>query len=389
MKSEIYMHKIGQCENLEQYEELVQENRALYVGWSEHVLPMLTKCGIGPEELAHGCGVNKKTAEGFCEKIPTKRKNVIMMAMMMHLSVEETNDLLMRWAKFQRLYSRHPEDAIWIYLLQKGGSNQPKKLFQTYYAQYEKMREIYLASEMQKSSNPMETGVVFNHIITSARKEKTAVENDEEFNTMMRQIIPSFEESYQKLLDYIDVFFTDIEVDQCDRLGLEKQRTKHLNGKIRPNDLLENNPSFRSIYYPKMSKLKKNREMPSRLFLIALGIHLSMDTDQLNTMLELAGMGPLCPKDKLESAIVFFLEELYCECPACFYQPKQLRVDPAYKELQNTFDADRGTYDMLILLDDEDDVPDEKLSDYLKRRLEEAGIVEEGEKGYLKFLKML
>lgn len=389
MISEIYTRKIGQCEDLEQYEQLVQEHQAFYIGWSDHVLPMLSARDLNASAIAEGCSVKLKTAKTFCEKIPTKRKNVIMMAMMMRLSVEETNDLLMRWGKYQKLYAKHPEDAIWIYLLNKGGSDHPHALFQDYYAQYEKMRKIYNKSAEKKHYTPMESRVVHENIIKSAAVHSTYAENDEDFKELMLRIIPSFEEAYQKLMDYIDVFFTDIEVDQSRRLGLDTQHTKHLNGKITPNDMFKNNAYFRSAYYSKISALKKKHTMPSRLFLIALGIHLSMDTDELNTMLELAGMGPLCPKDRLEGAIVFFMEELYCEFPSCFYKPYQLQMDPVFEQLKDHSNAGGMQSTVPILMDGLDDVPVEQLDDYIKRRLEESGIFDDNQTAYMKFLQML
>ena len=140
-----------------------------------------------------------------------------------------------------------------------------------------------------------------------------------------------------------------------------------------------------------MRDLENDHTLPSRLFLIALGIHLSMNTDQLNTMLELAGMGPLCPKDRLEGTIVFYLEELYCQFPT-FFHPDSLEVDPVDFELQVYSSTDAGSAYVSppeILLDF-DDIPTERLSDYIKRRIEETNIFEaDDEKAVKTFLEML
>ena len=140
-----------------------------------------------------------------------------------------------------------------------------------------------------------------------------------------------------------------------------------------------------------MRELERHHTMPSRIFLIALGIHLSMNTQQLNTMLELAGMGPLCPKDRLEGSIVFYLEELYCQIPTAFH-PNSLEVDPVAFQLQDYSSQDAGnafaTPPSILL--DFDDVPAERLSDYIKRRIEETNIFEsDDEKAVKLFLEML
>ena len=57
-----------------------------------------------------------------------------------------------------------------------------------------------------------------------------------------------------------------------------------------------------------VSKFRCHGTIPSRIHLLALGIHLGMTADDINTMLGFAGMEPLCTKDKLESIILFAAE---------------------------------------------------------------------------------
>ena len=394
MESRIYEFEIGKCENQEEYEALVKENEALYAGWSDHVLPMLRKNNLNAKKIAQGCGVSQSSASLFSRKIPSKRESVIMMAMMMRLNVEETNNLLTRWARFQKLYAKHPGDAIWIYLLERGGSDRPAALFEEYHAVFEEIRGQYLQSAHAKRDS-MTTWIAFDAITASAGRkqgaQQTGAQADSDFRELMEQLMPSFESAYQRLLDYLNSFFIDIEEKDDEELDLKGVVGKHEKKRLTPNILFSGKPEVLDRYYRKMRELERHHTMPSRIFLIALGIHLSMNTQQLNTMLELAGMGPLCPKDRLEGSIVFYLEELYCQIPTAFH-PNSLEVDPVAFQLQDYSSQDAGnafaTPPSILL--DFDDVPAERLSDYIKRRIEETNIFEsDDEKAVKLFLEML
>jgi hypothetical protein len=58
-----------------------------------------------------------------------------------------------------------------------------------------------------------------------------------------------------------------------------------------------------------VSAIRQNKWYPTRNKIISLGIHLSMDHDQIDEMLELAHMEPLCAKNVFESVIMFILDD--------------------------------------------------------------------------------
>ena len=107
-------------------------------------------------------------------------------------------------------------------------------------------------------------------------------------------------------------------------------------------------------------------------------------------------MGTLCPKDRLEGSIVFYLEELYCQFPS-FFNPHQLHIDPEYELMNYSPEYDKkaeksptnkGVFPDVKL--DIDYLPDENLSEYIKRRIEETNIFEKDDaKAVQKFLELL
>lgn len=64
-----------------------------------------------------------------------------------------------------------------------------------------------------------------------------------------------------------------------------------------------------------ISKLRCYGIIPSRINLIAIGIHFGMTSDDISTMLCFAGMEPLCAKDKLESVLIFAIEYAIIQNP--------------------------------------------------------------------------
>lgn len=393
MDSQLFERLIGQCENQQEYEELVQAHQALYVGWRDHILPLLRANGLTAKQVAEGCQVSQATASSFSRKIPAKRENVIMLAMMMSLTVDQTNDLLMRWAKFQKLYPRHPEDAIWIYLLEKGGSLHPAQRFADYYAVYQQLYQEYLEEQAKPddAASNLDTRIA-NRLVRSAAAKSAApsdAASDLHFILLFQTLFPSFQQGYQKLLDYIDLYFPDLEAEVDRKLGLEDLVT-HTDGKLTLNQLFAGNPACLDRYYTKLRKLRKQHRIPNRTFLIALGIHLGMATDQLNHLLDLAGMGPLCPKDRLEGTIVFYLEELYCQFPTYFFHPQQLQISPEYDALLSYSTEDEERRQAAVAAKAEgaalgpelspyihlnlDSDPEETLSAYIRRRLEESNL---------------
>lgn len=283
------------------YEEMAKQYQGLDGEWKSNLRCMLIDHGLSYIKIARGCGVPERFAKSLVHKIPPKREYVIMLAMMMGLSVDQTNELLVGMAEFQKLYSRNPSDAIWIYLLEKGGSQNPRALFREYYAVYRNLKREY---RRQEASKPMDTVIALQRIVeqahnTELRRGAEQVEFivDTNFEEMIWTILPSFENGYQKLLDYLDSFFYDVHSD---------------NGF---GQMVQENLAWKEAYYRKICALRQNQIIPDRAFLIVLGKRMGMNPVQLNRMLELAGMGPLCPRDRLDESVVVYLEEKNCHFP--------------------------------------------------------------------------
>ena len=65
-----------------------------------------------------------------------------------------------------------------------------------------------------------------------------------------------------------------------------------------------------------MWALRLRGECPSRMKLILLGVNLNMSLEQINYMLSLAYMSPMCAKDNVECVIMYAVESAYLINPA-------------------------------------------------------------------------
>lgn len=329
---------IGQCEDREDFEKLISEHSDYYDDWHSYIAELLIEKGLSYKDVAAGCDISESTAKRIFRSVPSKRDNVIKLAAMLSLSVEETDMLLTRRAKYQKLYAKNAEDAIWMFILNNGGSRFPEKEFNELHSAFIRMCELQPASPEDDAKKDVSTLMVSDELL--------AVTDKKEFIAAMYSLIPAFEQGYKKLAAYIEGLF----------------ESKGASA----NTLFEDNPNFRKLHYTQMDRLKRH-ECPTRTYLLTLGIHLGLNVDGINELLQTAGMGEICSKDRLESAIFFFLEELYCNNPEAFFDPAASDGSFVYSDLANGFVCMSAAVAGF-------DVDEDTLADYIRIRLEELKV---------------
>ena len=380
--TDILERKITQCENWGEMEELMARYRALYVSWTAHIQLLFEKHHLNTAKIMKGCGVKEGVARGFWTKIPAQRESVIMLAMMMHMTVDETNELLTRWGRFSRLYARNPRDAIWTWLLIQGGSDRPAALFEEYYLIYQEV-----AGQM-KDQDYRDTLIVSKDLENRAKAAKATGNSTEAFRACIQDLQPDFEMGYQKLQNFIEGFFRNLEQEDVNMLGVvdlwDKKNedefklveSKDLPHKQTPKERFGDDRKWYETYRKHINNLRDNRIVPDRAFLVALGLHMRMNMNTINTMLDLAGMGPLCAKDPLEAVLVFHLEGLYCAFPSYFDNPNGTGLNELIDYCAKDVKDDEAIALPDIVLDPYDYLPAESIFDYIRRSVLEHDVVD-------------
>lgn len=386
---------LTQCDNKQEFEALVNGHQDLFrEDWGNHFRRLaLMEHDLTTDDIAAACGVSPATARSYCKRVPAKRRDVIFLAMRMGMTVQETNNLLVNWAKYHRLYAKNPDDVICIYLLVAGCKSKPAATFEAYREQYRKLEEKYRRQKAEKTQNEPggDTNIFQQRVIKYAKDATLDPENDVVFNNMMVSLLPGFSSSYTKLIRFINSFFSNREQENLEWLHnkdfYSDRRRKYNCRKFSPDECFDGDKVYLQKYYKACEKIKKEHTVPGRLFLVSLGIRLNMTVRYINEMLDLAGMGPLSPHDRLDAAIVYLMEEAEIQNPGAFYTPASLMGankgdDELYafdladelRRLQRNDQEPKWTVDMWRDFEALDRLSEQSLNEYLRWRLEDMSI---------------
>lgn len=357
---------LERCEDEDQFKELMEQHRKEMTVWEDIFTYWMEEVNGTIAALADYCGVTRNTARQWKRKIPTKREYVVGVGMYWGMDQEQINRLLTRSAKYPALYVKNPEDAILIYLIRNKKEYRMSVAYEAEYRKIMEEREKEGAEDtVTRADNTREINMALSRVM-----------RDQEFKQFMREYREVFLRKNKKLYEFLEKYFE-----------LEDRRV---------NSLVEDN-KLKNIYNNAFSNLKCKGIIPKRNLLIAMGIHLSMPMDDMNYMLELAGMEALCPKDRVESAVIFVLEDLYMNDPVLFSDAGRKLTDSqeerigrccpdiVWNEKKCEF---QNIEDILIQKKNEGILEIEKfytegelesVADYVKRRIRELELREAGE----------
>lgn len=354
--------------------------------WKEEITALITETGLTRERIAAGCGVKRATAYNLTYRAPAKRENVLCIAILTGRTIDQTNRMLREWAGFSGLYVRNADDMIWYYLIRHGANAQPDALFHAYHAVYQQLFQAY-QSRPQAPHRPedgaAEAGfaaldkccvktIVAENILDAPQADHAlspeGAADDAVFADIVNQVLPLMAGAYERLFARLDaLFYAPV------------------------NEVLWESKRFLSTYRRYMERFLEDGVLPKRSFLIALGIRLDLDVKGINDLLELANMGELNPRDKLECAVIFSLEAAYRRYPSVFHPDVQREEDWLFGDDRQTAAAQTVRYEsaaaQLFMQGLDDD--SESLSGYIRRRLDEDGLPADGGKEVERFLEYL
>lgn len=280
--TEYYDDKTQRCETIEEFKnEIVPELESLREQWRQKVLQMLEETGYTKVKFAKLCNVSRQTLDKWCKGIsmPDKREQYLKIGMAANYGIEEMNLLLQRYGRYSGLYSKTLEDCVCMFVLQ-----------QNYGAEsYEKYQ--YILNRIK--DNIFGFDAEGEDITTAKFDEKLArVEGENELERFITENIALFSLTYRKLYS---------------RIKLEREERMHY--KTDSEAVAAEN--FRSNIQKSMSEMNQNKWEPRRNKIICFGLHLGMDVDEINELLALAHMEPLCAKNIYESAIIFAVQNVF------------------------------------------------------------------------------
>ena len=290
---------ITRCEDINDMRIFLDRYNEYFINWKAFINYLLDSGGYTYTKFARLCGISRNTVISWCErgKIPRSREKFIRIGFAVNMSLNDMNSFLQRYGKYPRLSAKNIEDAVTIFSLcnhlDYDQCMELKEHFSSILCDVIKNRKSAINKEfIYFSTEQLELELISIKTLLS-------------FEQFVEKNAKTFANSYVKLLDFIDSYITLNTVNPHENSGTL-------------NAFLENHIENHAVvagFNTMISKLRRYGTIPSRVSLIALGIHFGMTGDDISTMLSLAGMEPLCAKDKLESIVIFTVEYITIRNP--------------------------------------------------------------------------
>ena len=282
LKTVSIREEITKCEDLDELKEsifpLIKTQKEQ---WAKKINDILVQNGYTKTQMAQLCGVSRVSVDKWCKgSVPKNRETFLRIGMAAHYGLEDMNLLLQRYGRYPALYSKSLEDCICIFVLQQ---NYGQEALEKYQYILNTVKTKIIREEDSEAQN----------VSTDKFDEKLSqVQSEDELERFITENIAMFSFAYHKFYAYVKMCI------QANYQGYAGSVFELAEGQ-----------GWSSSLRQCVSAIRQNKWYPTRNKIISLGLHLSMDHDQINEMLELAHMEPLCAKNIFESVVMFVLED--------------------------------------------------------------------------------
>ena len=281
---------LNECDDMEELKRrilpLLQNQRS---AWIEKIEQIISGRQYSYRQLAQLCKVSEPAVRKWRKgSLPQSRDMYIRIGFAAGYNLEEMNGFLKRYGKCPQLYVKSLEDSICMFVLSS------ESLSHTY--------ESYLrVLDMVKEELQGTVGVQHKAYTTRQLSEHfTNLKSLEEMIEFVKTHAPSYKQAYARLYSYVIAFL---------HVNLQSEHTVEGDGRKASFHAMATESQWSSSLRHCISEIRNKRWFPLRHKVISLGLHLNMDTDGINRMLQYAQMEPLYPKNPIEAAIIWAIEE--------------------------------------------------------------------------------
>ena len=305
----IYLaRKAESCEDKNDLQEILRCYDQYYLSWQKFINNALDESGLSYNSFAQCCGISKNTLKKWCVcgGAPRSRATYIKIGFGLNMTEDEINQLLIRYGGYHGLYAKDLFDAACLFTLRKRGA-------------YEDAISLYQRCSESEPGEPSEAETIL------LRGKMQQLDTEDSFVEFVQQNQELFTAQNAKLSQYIRDF---LHMRQWE-LAIIEGRSFSLHAWALAVGLP---PRFEKL----LSNLYLHGAIPRREQLIALGLHLDMTPDSLNTMLQLAHMEGLCARNRLECVLIYVLQKIDLLHPDISFsnaqQLLQITQDPSLKD---------------------------------------------------------
>ena len=274
------------CDNLEDLKKEIlpklQEQRS---AWKQKIEQIMQENHYSCKEMAALCKVSEPTVRKWCKgSLPQSRDMFIRIGFAANYGLNEMNGFLQRYGRYPQLYVKSLEDSLCIFIL---CSKTLPHNYQTYVELLERMRLEVSGEEDTREAN----------YSTKEMEERLQNVYDEEaMSEFVYEHASEYKNAYAKLNNYIKAF-------------LQLNQTSRVDESLMSIQELAASQNWSTSLRHCISEIRSGRWFPMRHKLISLGIHLNMDLEEINKMLQLAQMEELCAKNPVEAVLIYALED--------------------------------------------------------------------------------
>lgn len=296
---------ISHCDNLEDFKrDILIHLKGQRTTWIKKVNRIIEENGYTQTEFADLCGVTRVAVSKWCKgALPGNRDTFIRIGFAAHYGLDEMNEFLKRYGRYPELYAKSLEDSVCIFILNSQYLSHEYKQYEIIMRMFEEDIKVLKEKEYDDKGS-FETSLYLDRLMK--------LENLRELKEFVIENASLYRTRYKKFYSYIQAY---IELNNLngrfDIKNLEKNKRKI--------HQLAEGQSWSSSLRQCVYAIYKRQWFPLRRKVIALGIHLNMDVDAINDMLELAHMETLYVKNPIEAAIIYALEDadlngmIYCD----------------------------------------------------------------------------
>ena len=277
-------NEIAKCEDIEELKEKIFPLlHTQQTEWSKKINEIIKERSLTKSKFAELCSISRVSVDKWCKgSLPKNRETFLKIGMIAQYDIERMNQLLQRYGRYPALYSKNLEDCVCIFVLNHWSGEEALQKYE------------YILNKIKENIIRDENVEVQENISTVKFDAKLSEVQDEDgLEQFITDNIAMFTNAYHKFYAYVKMNITaNYMAPAYAGSVFEMAQVQGWSSSIRQC----------------VSAIRQNKWYPTRNKIISLGLHLSMDQEQIDEMLVLAHMEPLCVKNIFESVIIFILE---------------------------------------------------------------------------------
>lgn len=285
METTFIKEELAKCEDLEELKDKIFPTlRSQQEEWSRKMREILQENKTTQVKFAELCGVTRATVSGWLKgALPKNRETFLRIGLAAGYDLERMNQLLQRYGQYPALYSKSLEDCVCMYVIQHSDAIQRVKDYR------------YILNRIKERIIRDEDASETADVTTEKFDAKLSnVQNEDELERFIGDNIAMFSNAYHKFYAYVKM-----------NINANYMEPAFAGSVFEMAEVQGWSSSLRQC----VSAIRQNKWYPTRNKIISLGLHLSMDHEQIDEMLRLAHMEELCAKNIFESVIMFILDD--------------------------------------------------------------------------------